>query len=342
MTTLTLPWSEPPARLQGVRPEDLTALLVYRSSAEVGWEGGKDSGIDSGIDGALSASASLVPRELESHTVAADPNIVLGLYAGGGLHIERREGPGSWVGGEVHHGDLKLIWPGGAAYEARVWALSARPSWLLNLRLGRTLLARAAEEVVGVEWARLELVGRAGFQDPLLAELAFALWRELEQPAPAGRLYAEAAAWLLAVHLVRRYAIAPGDHGGAPAPIALPAPAGLSERRLDHALEYIHAHLGEDLTLEAVARQVGYSPYHFARLFRRATGESLHQLVLRERIARARRLLTETDLPLARVAGECGFAHQSHLTRVFRQELGHTPRAERREGWGAGWGEGSS
>ena len=164
-----------------------------------------------------------------------------------------------------------------------------------------------------------------------MLQLARALWRELERPAPAGRLYAEAAAHLLAVHLVRCYAIAPhGDAGLA----AAPPPAGLSARRLETALEYIDTHLGEELTLEAVARQVGYSPYHFARLFRRATGESLHQLVLRERIALARRLLSETELPLARVATECGFAHQSHLSRVFRQELGHTPRAERREGWG--------
>src|SRR5262249_11787042 len=124
------------------------------------------------------------------------------------------------------------------------------------------------------------------------------------------------------------------DHGVEPAQVAPPAPAMLSARRLAHALEYIRAHLGEGLTLAAVARQVGYSPYHFARLFRQATGESLHQFVLRERIARAQRLPAETEMPLAQVAAVCGFAHQSHLTRVFRQELGHTPRAERREGWG--------
>src|SRR5262245_61190182 len=88
----------------------------------------------------------------------------------------------------------------------------------------------------------------------------------------------------------------------------------------------------EELTLAAVARQVGYSPYHFARLFRRATGESLHQRVLRARIARARQLLAETELPLAQVAAESGFAHQSHLSHVFRQELGRTPRAYRRHG----------
>jgi AraC family transcriptional regulator len=253
------------------------------------------------------------------------------------MRFERREGQGFWAGGEVRHGDLLLSWGGGSPYEFRWRALSARPSWLLTLRLSQALMARAAAEVVGVEWARLEPHGCASFRDPLLAEVAFALWRELERPAPAGRLSAEAAAHLLAVHLVRHSAHA----SQAPGATLPAAPRGLSERQLGRVTEYIRAHLeeGGELMLAAVARQVGYSPYHFARLFRRATGDSLHTAVLRERIARARRLLEETELPLAQVAGESGFAHQSHLTRVFQQELGRTPREYRQESRGGPWGE---
>src|SRR5262245_2031632 len=262
--------------------------------------------------GGRRVSAFLEPRELETYTRPASSDVVLGLFAGGGLRLERREGQGSWVSREAREGDLFLNWPsdGKSPSEVRRWSLSALPTRALTLRLSQALVARAAEEVLGVDLARLELLGRDRFRDPLLAEVAFALWRELERPAPAGRLYAEAAAWLLAVHLVRHYTGAPhadpADGAALKAPwldrIAPPA-AGLSAQRLEHALAYIQAHLGEDLTLEAVARQVGYSPYHFARLFRRATGESLHQRVLRERIARARRLLAETEMPLARGAG---------------------------------------
>jgi len=79
-----------------------------------------------------------------------------------------------------------------------------------------------------------------------------------------------------------------------------------------------------------LARQIGFSPYHFARLFRQTTGESPHQFVLRQRIERAQRLLAEGGMPLAHVAVESGFADQSHLTRAFKRQLGLTPRAYRR------------
>jgi AraC family transcriptional regulator len=312
-------------------PEEPTSLVPYLTSVPAGW--------DQGLEG-LRAVAFVMPRELESHVVPAGLDVILKLYAGGPLRVERRKGLASWAGGEVHAGDLFLSW--GAPYEARAWSLSALPSRILNLRLSRELVARAAEEGAGVEWARLEpeLAERplAGIHDPLLLQLAHALWRELEQPAPAGRLYAEAAAQLLAAHLLRRYACAPAAPGarGGPwaSPDLAPCPAGLSERQLARALEYIRAHLGEDLSLGAVARQIGFSPYHFARLFRRATGAGLHQVVLRERVAHARRLLAGTGLPLANVAVEAGFADQSHLTLVFRRHLGLTPRAFRQEGRG--------
>ncbi|WP_345711050.1 helix-turn-helix transcriptional regulator, partial [Kineococcus glutinatus] len=71
------------------------------------------------------------------------------------------------------------------------------------------------------------------------------------------------------------------------------------------------------------------SPFHFARLFRVATGCSPHQHVLRRRVERARELVVGTAVPLAQVAARCGFADQSHLTRALRRELGVTPAALR-------------
>jgi len=94
-------------------------------------------------------------------------------------------------------------------------------------------------------------------------------------------------------------------------------------------VDFVQAHLDQDLSLEALAQQTSFSPYYFARLFRQTTGESPHQFVLRQRIERARRLLKETDIPLAHVAIESGFANQSHLTRAFKQQYGLTPRAYR-------------
>ena len=93
------------------------------------------------------------------------------------------------------------------------------------------------------------------------------------------------------------------------------------------------AHLNQDLSLSALAQQIGFSPYHFARLFRQTIGESPHQFVLSQRIEHAQSLLKETGQPLAQIALTCGFANQSHLTQAFRRTLGLTP-AEYRARYG--------
>ncbi len=188
------------------------------------------------------------------------------------------------------------------------------------MRLSKDLLARTVEEVADYDPACLAVEERSGFQDPLLMQIGLALWRELEQPAPAGKLYAQTAAQLLAVHLLRSYTAG----GGIEEPSQ-----GLTQQQMRHVLDFVQAHLDQDLSLEVLAQQTGFSPYHFARLFRRTTGASPHQFVLHQRIERAQHLLNTGDLPLIHVARVCGFANQSHLTQAFKRHLGLTPRAYR-------------
>jgi AraC-like DNA-binding protein len=88
--------------------------------------------------------------------------------------------------------------------------------------------------------------------------------------------------------------------------------------------------LENDLTLEALARESGYSPIHFSRMFRAATGHTPHNYVLHLRVERARQLLAEPSVSLAEIALECGFSSHSHMTRVFHQLVGMTPSAYRR------------
>ncbi|HZR43879.1 MAG TPA: helix-turn-helix domain-containing protein, partial [Ktedonobacteraceae bacterium] len=126
-----------------------------------------------------------------------------------------------------------------------------------------------------------------------------------------------------AVHLLRHYTSAPRE--------IEELSQGLTRHQIKRVMDFTLAHLDQDLSLEALAQQIGFSAYHFARLFRQATGESPHQFVLRQRIERAQRLLAETDVPLAHVALECGFANQSHLSLVFKRHLGLTPRAYRQQ-----------
>jgi AraC family transcriptional regulator len=294
-------------------PTEPYSLEPYRSSAEVGWDG-------------LYAAAFHVPREVESEPAPAASGLTLVVYRGGPMHVERRQAHDSWRGGDMYQGDLVVSWGPRPAYESRLRSLSTVPTQILNLYLTREQVSQVAEDLVGVELARLELVDQVGLRDPLLSQVAFALWRELDQPAPAGSLYAQSAVQLLAAHLVRHYS---GSHARLRV-VPPPPPQRLTERQAQHLLEYIREHLSEPLSLEALAQQVGFSPSYFGRVFRQALGASPHQLVLRQRLERARQLLEQTDLPLVQVAGECGFADQSHLTHVFTRQLGCTPRAYRR------------
>ncbi len=230
---------------------------------------------------------------------------------------------GPWTTGVMHEGELTLR-PGVVApYEVGWKSLSSLPTRTLHLHLSRDLLSRTAEELAGYDLARLSLARRAGFQDGLLRQIGLALWRELEQAAPAGKLYAQTAAQMLAVHLLRHYTFAPIR-------IEEASPA-LTQHQVKRVTDFVLADLRQDLSLDALAEQVGLSPYHFARLFRQTTGESPHQFVLRQRIEKAQSLLTETNAPLAYVALASGFANQSHLTRLFKRHLGLTPKAYRKQ-----------
>jgi AraC family transcriptional regulator len=283
----------------------LTTPLLYLSSEEAGWED-------------LVVQAFHEPMELEGWMRPATSDIALILFTGGAMHLEQRHPNGPWKALSLHQGDLILR--SGTPYEVRWKSLSSLPTQTLHVRLSKSLLARTAQEVAGYDPTCLSVEEHAGFQDPLLMQIGLALWRELEEPAPAGNLYAQTTAQLLAVHLLR----------SSPAGRGIEEPSrGLTHQQMRHVLDFVQAHLDQDLSLEALAQQAGFSPYHFARLFRHTTGTSPHQFVLRQRIERAQRLLEARNLSLVHVARVCGFANQSHLTQAFKRHLGLTPRAYR-------------
>jgi transcriptional regulator GlxA family with amidase domain len=101
---------------------------------------------------------------------------------------------------------------------------------------------------------------------------------------------------------------------------------GLSRRALRLALTYIEQHLGDPFTLEDLARAVGVSRFHFARLFRISTGESPMEFLLRSRIERAKQILMTSDRRMSEIAATLGFCDQSHFSRSFRRYAGVTPR----------------
>lgn len=106
------------------------------------------------------------------------------------------------------------------------------------------------------------------------------------------------------------------------------APSGALDRaRLD---AHIRANLARRIGIAELAQVACLSPSHFHAQFKRSVGLTPHQYLLRKRLEHAERLLRESDLPLVRVAGECGFSSQSALTTAMHRHLGVTPGTVRR------------
>lgn len=99
---------------------------------------------------------------------------------------------------------------------------------------------------------------------------------------------------------------------------------GTEHQAVRRAKEYLKAQCNHNPRLENLAQAVGLSPFHLLRVFARATGQTPHEFLIQQRVDKARHLLAST-LPLARIAADCGFSDQSHMTRLFRRQHGLTP-----------------
>ena len=99
---------------------------------------------------------------------------------------------------------------------------------------------------------------------------------------------------------------------------------------LDRAEECLRAGLCRGWTLETLSREVEVEPTRLVHAFRRHLDTTPADYLRHLRVDEARRLLLDTERPVADIALETGFTDQSHLTRVFRRSLGETPAAFRR------------
>nr|WP_298413482.1 AraC family transcriptional regulator [uncultured Halomonas sp.] len=101
----------------------------------------------------------------------------------------------------------------------------------------------------------------------------------------------------------------------------------LKAHRLDLTVidRYIQSHLAQRLSVADLARLACLSQAHFSDCFRRQTGLSPYQYVLRQRLATARELLSFSCLPLSEVAARTGFSSQSALSHAIRRAFDRTP-----------------
>jgi AraC-like DNA-binding protein len=100
--------------------------------------------------------------------------------------------------------------------------------------------------------------------------------------------------------------------------------AGNEPQVVAQAQAYLHAHAVEPVSLAALARAVGMSPFHLVRVFHRAVGVPPHVYLESVRVRHAQELIA-SGTPLAEVAYAVGYSSQSHFTTRFRRIIGVTP-----------------
>ncbi len=106
-------------------------------------------------------------------------------------------------------------------------------------------------------------------------------------------------------------------------------PHGLPGATLRRVIEHIDANCHRGPRLSELSALAHMSTFHFARLFKRSTGQSPHRFVVGRRIDHAKAMLAAGRLTIAAISREVGFRTPSHFTTVFRRAAGTTPSAYR-------------
>ncbi|WCM18343.1 AraC family transcriptional regulator [Paraburkholderia bryophila] len=160
-----------------------------------------------------------------------------------------------------------------------------------------------------------------GVLDEAVWHLGKALLPALERPHELSSMYAEHVMLGAFTYFAQKFGCmrAPKERHGMLAPW-----------QLRRATDAMTSQIGEDVTLKMLACACGLSVSHFIRAFKASTGDPPHRWLLRHRVEHSKALLRGTEETIAEISVSCGFADQSHFTRVFKLFVGTSPAAWRR------------
>lgn len=185
--------------------------------------------------------------------------------------------------------------PAGAAYRWR----TAGPVDFAHLYIDQRRIDVLIQHEFGRQGRPVELHALLGDDDRLLCALMNELLVVVRDPGGPLPLYVDALTHALTLRLLRAHstlAIAPPERAHS-----------LSPTRLRRVLDHIDAKLSESLRLDDLAAVAGCSPYHFSRAFAQATGRPPYAYLIQRRIAQARDMARDIELPSDRIASACGF-----------------------------------
>lgn len=255
--------------------------------------------------------ASSNPAYFPEHT---DPYCKIAIPFGDvSLHVKWQTASGQQKHQHIRSGHVSIL-PANLPHEAtqerkmEMIVISIEPLWL----------EQVADELMGKP---VEILEQWAARDPFVHQLGVAMRNEFQLALP-NVIYVESFIHILATHLIRNYSL---NHH----PVIQDTVSKLPPQKLQQAIAHIHNRLEQDVTLSELAAVVQMSPYRFARAFKQSTGLPPHQYLLSQRIERAQILLRETQLSIADISYQLGFASQSHFTATFRRFTTVTPKAYR-------------
>lgn len=216
----------------------------------------------------------------------------------------------------IQRGDSILV-PAG---QPKYWCRREGICYSLHIHLKPEMIEQTVE-ASEMDTNRIGLVDCFGQQDLQLHQIAMLLLAELESGGMMGQLYVESLTQVLAIHLLRHYSTFTQT--------ITPENRSLTHTQLQQAIDYIHSHLDQDLSLAELASIINISPTYFASLFKQSMGIAPHQYVIQQRVEQAKFMLSKTDLAIADIASKVGFSSQSHLTQQFKRLTGMTPKQVR-------------
>jgi AraC family transcriptional regulator len=197
----------------------------------------------------------------------------------------------------------------------------ARSDGLHYLSIG---ISNAALRAVGNgTFGDIELQSAPKLEDARVSALVAAVNAERIAGFPSGRLFLDSVEQALAVALINNHSIAHRS--------VRVYRGGLGPARLRKVTEFVRAEIENELSLAEMAETAGLSTAHFSQMFRKSTGESPHQFVLRLRVEHAKELLRTSEARVLDVAVACGFKSQQHFARIFRRMCGASPTEYRLE-----------
>ena len=186
-----------------------------------------------------------------------------------------------------------------------------------------SLLINQAFVAEVLEGTGLDLEDGLTFRDPFLSVVARRLWEVLAAGSTSRAMLDSLATAI--VYAINEQAL----HFRSQIQESIPV-TPLTQQQVSAVQNYLDAHMGEDISLEKVARHLNMSIWHFGRRLRAKTGMSPHAFLTDRRFTHAQRQLRSTSASILEVALTVGMTH-SHFTRSFRGRFGMSPSEFRRQ-----------